>query len=216
MEFGRKNLKQGKETRNNQGKDPRTCEGNSQSGDISTFLKAKARRRTQASLKNTVTEGSRGPLKMETSRRKGGEFRRSGRNRSGRARGEEGKIQKKEMVEGVQRGNRKHDFDEEERKIREKRKAGTESDAPKQGKPGGSLGSGSFSFCYWSSIGEVMVRMQQEAQVKEGRWPEKIPQRWRKPQGADRTANKKEVRVVRCALLNGSAWSTEKKYMRRY
>ena len=26
----------------------------------------------------------------------------------------------------------------------------------------------------------------------------------------------KEPRAVRCALLNGSTWSTEKKYMRRY
>ena len=27
---------------------------------------------------------------------------------------------------------------------------------------------------------------------------------------------KKEARRLRCTLLNGSAWSTEKKYMRRY
>ena len=27
---------------------------------------------------------------------------------------------------------------------------------------------------------------------------------------------KKEARVFRCTLLTGSAWSTEKKYMRRY
>ena len=27
---------------------------------------------------------------------------------------------------------------------------------------------------------------------------------------------KKEARILRCTLLNGSAWSTEKKYMSRY
>ena len=32
----------------------------------------------------------------------------------------------------------------------------------------------------------------------------------------DRTEVRKEEKRLRCALLNGSAWSTEKKYMRRY
>ena len=27
---------------------------------------------------------------------------------------------------------------------------------------------------------------------------------------------KKEAKLLRCTLLNGSAWSTERKYMRRY
>ena len=27
---------------------------------------------------------------------------------------------------------------------------------------------------------------------------------------------KKKAKLLRCALLNGSAWSTERKYMRRY
>ena len=53
-------------------------------------------------------------------------------------------------------------------------------------------------------------------QVKEGRWAEEIPQMWRPPKGEDMTEKKKQVRAVRCALLNGSAWSTEKKYMRKY
>ena len=35
-----------------------------------------------------------------------------------------------------------------------------------------------------------------------------IPQRWRQPRGED-WAEKMEERVVRCALLSGSAWSTE-------
>ena len=39
---------------------------------------------------------------------------------------------------------------------------------------------------------------------------EEIPQMWRKPKGEDRT-EMKEARVLRCTLLNESAWSTEKK-----
>ena len=60
------------------------------------------------------------------------------------------------------------------------------------------------------------MRMQQEVQVKGGRWAEEIPQRWRQPEGEDSTEMKKEVQFLRCTLLNGSEWSTEKKYMRRY
>ena len=53
-----------------------------------------------------------------------------------------------------------------------------------------------------------MVRMEQEVQVKEGRWVEEIPQRWRQPKGEDRTKMKKEATLLRCTLLNGSAWNT--------
>ena len=34
--------------------------------------------------------------------------------------------------------------------------------------------------------------------------------------GEDRTEMKKETRVLRCTFLSGSAWSTERKYMRRF
>ena len=44
----------------------------------------------------------------------------------------------------------------------------------------------------------------------------RFPQRWRQPKGEDRTGMKKEATLLRCTLLDGSAWSTEKKYMRRY
>ena len=53
-------------------------------------------------------------------------------------------------------------------------------------------------------------RMQQEVQVKESRWAEEIPQRLKQPKGEDRTEMKKEARRLRCTLLNGSAWSTDK------
>ena len=62
---------------------------------------------------------------------------------------------------------------------------------------------------------EAMVRVQQEVQVKGGRWAEEIPQGWRQPKGEDRTDMKKEAKLLMCTLLNGSAWSTEKKCMRR-
>ena len=41
-------------------------------------------------------------------------------------------------------------------------------------------------------------------------------QRWRQPKGEDKTKMKKEGKLLRCTLLNGSAWSTERKCMRRY
>ena len=40
--------------------------------------------------------------------------------------------------------------------------------------------------------------------------------KWKRSKGVDRTEMRKEEKRLRCALLDGSAWSTEKKYMRRY
>ena len=57
---------------------------------------------------------------------------------------------------------------------------------------------------------------QQEVQVKESRCAEEIPQRWNQPKGEDRTEMKKQEKRLGCTLPNGSAWSTERKYMRRY
>ena len=57
--------------------------------------------------------------------------------------------------------------------------------------------------------------MHQEVQIKESRWADATPKRWKQPKGEDRI-EVKEARVLRCTLLNGSAWSTEKKYLKRY
>ena len=45
---------------------------------------------------------------------------------------------------------------------------------------------------------------------------EKHQRKWKRSKGVDRTEMRKEEKRLRCALLIGSAWSTEKKYMRRY
>ena len=64
---------------------------------------------------------------------------------------------------------------------------------------------------------EMVERWQhQDVQVKESSWAEDISQRWKQPKGEDRSKMKKEAQLLRCTLLNGSAWSTERKYMRRY
>ena len=63
---------------------------------------------------------------------------------------------------------------------------------------------------------EEGMRMQQEVQIKERTWAEATPQRWNQAGAEDRTEMKKEVKLLRCTLLKGSAWSTEKRYMRRY
>ena len=60
----------------------------------------------------------------------------------------------------------------------------------------------------------MMERLQfREVQVKESRWAEEIPQRWKQPKGEDRTGMVKEEKRLRCILLNGSAW---RKNMRRH
>ena len=52
-------------------------------------------------------------------------------------------------------------------------------------------------------------------QFKEERQTKSFSYRWKQPEGEDR-ANMKKEETLRCTLLNGSAWSTERKYMRRY
>ena len=42
---------------------------------------------------------------------------------------------------------------------------------------------------------------------------EKLPRKWKRPKGLDWTEMRKEEKRSRCTLLDGSAWSTEKKYM---
>ena len=64
---------------------------------------------------------------------------------------------------------------------------------------------------------EIMERWHnQDVKVKESRWVEEISQRWKQPKREDRAEMKKEAKLLRCTLLNGSAWSTERKNMRRY
>ena len=57
-------------------------------------------------------------------------------------------------------------------------------------------------------------QQQQEVQVKDSRWVEEIPQRWKQPTGEDRPDMKK--RGQEAEVLNGSSWSTERKCMRRF
>ena len=70
-----------------------------------------------------------------------------------------------------------------------------------------------------------------DALVKSGRWlfllllleqtwlcidAAEISKKWRQPKGADRTEMRKEQKRLKCILLNGSARSTEEKYLRTY
>ena len=184
-------------------------------GDLST-LKQIARERTQEPLKNQL---------------KGGEFRRSGRKTSGRRR--RTRIRKKvkyrkrswwkKCKERIAR------FLTAKRNEEEKETKGRKSD--KRPRTRQFLGkSGRLLFLLvllaqnWLYVNaaaeglqkrtEILERWQQQRfQAKEGRWVEEIPQRWKQPTGEDSTEMKKEARVLRWTLLNGSAWSTETKYM---
>ena len=121
----------------------------------------------------------------------------------------------------MQRKNRKSLYDEDER-TKERKGMQKERDRRPRGRQvPGKTGRCSFSFpllgqnWLWVNAAaeglqrrtEMMERMQrQEVQVKGGRWAEEITHRWRQPKGEGRT----EI------LLDGSTWSTERKYMRRF
>ena len=45
---------------------------------------------------------------------------------------------------------------------------------------------------------------------------EKFPKKWERPNGVGWTEMRKEEKRLKCTLLNGSAWNTEKKRMGRY
>ena len=90
-----------------------------------------------------------------------------------------------------------------------------------------SLEDGYFSLCFWHRTGCVLTQQQkdlqkgteligmwqhQEVQVKESRGAAQIPQRWKKPKGEDRAEMKKDAKLLRCTLLNGSAWSAMRRY----
>ena len=69
--------------------------------------------------------------------------------------------------------------------------------------------------CKYSIGRNPMIRMQQEM-VKESVWQVAVPKRLRQKSGKDGTEMQKEANMGRCTLLHGSAWSTERKYMRKY
>ena len=79
------------------------------------------------------------------------------------------------------------------KKKKKKRKAGIEQSDPKQDKLWETLGSGSFSFCYWGRISlvsvvqqkdlkrrtEALMIMQREVRIKESSPRERAPTRWK-------------------------------------
>ena len=190
-------------------------DGASLKGDVVVIEKTLQRKLGKGGRKaegggGRARERTREPLENQL---KGGEFRNSERERRGRKRRKkEGDVQKKELVENVQREDRKPVYGEDERGRERKSKGERETVVPEQDKSWGNLEDGSFSFCFWSRIGyvstlqqkdcrkrtEMLKRLQQqEVQVKERRWAEEIPQRWKQPKGEDRTEMKKEVKLVR-------------------
>ena len=75
--------------------------------------------------------------------------------------------------------------------------------------------------CCSGRIAEKTEMMGKDA--KTGSSGKKSADGWRRfhkgrgqPKGEDRTEMKKEEKRLKCTLLNGSAWSTERKYTRRY
>ena len=57
------------------------------------------------------------------------------------------------------------------------------------------------------------MRIQQRVQIKKSSWREVAS---KKDGNRKRVRTERKCRKMRCTLLNGSAWSTERKYIRRY
>ena len=99
--------------------------------------------------------------------------------------------------------------------MRKKRKAGRDTDVPKRDL---SL------FCFWSRAERTAEKDGNGGKDAAGSSGKKeadgqrreVPQRWRQPRGEDRTEMKIDANLLGCALVNGSTWSTKRKYMRRY
>ena len=59
-----------------------------------------------------------------------------------------------------------------------------------------------------------MIRVQEGTEVKVSSWEKAIPKRSQQKGCEDRA--EMQSKLMRCTLLPGSAWSTERKYIRRY
>ena len=151
---------------------------------------------------------------------KGGEFKKKEKKRSGRKR----RTQKKRQVwKKVQREDRKPLYGKDERGQERRGRKGRQRPRARQvlGKSGRWLFLLVLLGQNWLCVNaeaeglqkraEKMVRWQQQ-EVR--LWAVEVPQRWTQRQGEDRT-EMKEAKLLRCTLLNGSAWSAEVKCMRR-
>ena len=187
--------------------------------------------RTQELLKETATfQGRSHQVERWRIQEKRKEEKWKKRKKRKKKEKEEGEVQKKEMVEEVQRAHHKFVYDKNEERQKEEGKQKTVKNAPKRRHALGKFGKWLFLFLIvgqtWLSVcaeaegplrrTEAVMRMQQEVQIKENRWTEATSKRWRQSIGKDRTEMKKEARRLRCTLLNGSALSTQKKFLRRY
>ena len=123
---------------------------------------------------------------------------------------EKGEVQKEELVEKVQRKDR-HIFTAK----RQEEEVGKKGRRPRARQLLGKSGRWLFLLVLleenWLCVNaaadgvqkrtEMMERwQQQEVQVKERRWAEELPQRWKQPEGEDRTEKKKRGKVAEVHL----------------
>ena len=202
--------KEEKEKRNSQGKDPRTFEENGQGGDLRTH-----ETNSQGRDPRTLKKG--GVLRKKRKEEKWKKKRKKKKKRKVKHRRSWWKKCKERIVRFFAARMKE---EKKEKKGQKKNRRPRERRVPEK--------SGRWLFLFfllrqnWLCVNaaaeglqrgtEMMERMQQqEVQVNESRWMEKTPQRWRKPKAADRTDMRKEEKRMKCTLLNGSAWSTERK-----
>ena len=182
---------------NSQGRDPITQETSSQGKDPRTFREPVERWRVQKKRKEEQWEKKKKKKKKEKA-----------------------KYRKRSWWKKVQRKDSKplYGDDKKEKKGRQKKKQTSQSETSL-----GEIWKMSLSLlaflgriAFVSTVQQKDCRIertemmekwqrQQEVRVEESRWAEEIPPRWKQPKSDDRTEIKKEARMLRCTLLNGSA-----------
>ena len=135
-----------------------------------------------------------------------------------------GEVQKKELVEKEQRKDRKPLYGEEDRG-KERQERQKERQTPQSETSLGEIWKMALSPCAVGAELALCQRCSRRIAEKDGddgkggssrkfkckrADAEEIPQRWKQPEIEDRTEMKKEAKLLRCTLLDGSAWSTEK------
>ena len=122
---------------------------------------------------------------------------------------EEGEVQKKEMVEKAQREDHKPPYDEDERGQER------ETDVPEQDKLWRSLENSSLLLLgHWLCVNAAAEGLQRRTEMMERMHQQDKGGSSQKEM--NRTEMKKEAKVLRCTLLNGSAWCTESRHMGRF
>ena len=189
-------------TENSQGGDLRTLKTNSQGRDPRTLKEPLERWRPQKKAKKEVEEEKWEKEKEET-----------------------GEARKSKLVEKVQRKDRTFLHGEDQRRKERKRRPKEKQTSQGETSPGEVWKMALSPFAIWAELAVCHCCSGRIAEKDGDDGKDEAPgsssQREQmdggdSTKGPGRTEMRKEDKRLRCILLTGSAWNTEKKYMRRY